>query len=205
VGLFPPGFLPEGGFVIGHVGRMHAVKNQLDLVRAYIRLLDMSPTARERARLVVVGDGPLVAACLELLRAARTDHLAWFPGERADVAELMRVMDLFVLPSLTEGISNTILEAMASGLPVVATRVGGTPELVDDDHTGLLVPPSDTAALAAALMRYVEDPEAAARHGRASREKVQARFTWDSMVAGYMAVYDRLLQRQPAPVALPRL
>jgi sugar transferase (PEP-CTERM/EpsH1 system associated) len=199
--LFPQGFLPEGAFVIGTVGRMHAVKDQPTLVRAFLRLLKESPAARERARLVMVGDGPLVAPCRELLRAAGAEHLAWLPGKCSDVPELLRAMDLFVSASLAEGISNTILEAMATGLPVVATRVGGTPELVDDGETGLLVPPSNPTALAAPIRTYFEDRAAAARHGSAGRTKVQVRFSLDSMVAGYVEVYDGAL-KQPATVAV---
>lgn len=194
--IFPPGFLPDDAFVIGNVGRMQTVKDQPTLVRAYLRLLETSPAARQRTRLVLVGAGPLSPACLELLRAGKAEHLAWLPGERADVPELMRAMDIFVLPSLAEGISNTVLEAMATGLPVVATHVGGTPELVDHGSTGFLVPPSDPAAMAQAILTYFDNPGAAACHGRAGRAKIEARFSWDSMVQGYMDVYDHVLHRR---------
>src|SRR5262249_30644882 len=122
------GVSPET-FVVGTVGRMQTVKDQITLVRAFLHLLDSAPELRGRLKLVVVGEGPLRGQSLRLLRAAGAEPLAWLPGERADVPEIMRALDLFVLPSLAEGVSNTILEAMASGLPVVATRVGGNPEL----------------------------------------------------------------------------
>ena len=100
-----------------------------------------------------------------LLRSAHVEDLAWIAGERDDVPELMRAMDLFVLPSLREGISNTILEAMATGLPVVATRVGGNPELVDAGNTGELVPRGDPVSMAGAIDGYFRKPEKALKHG----------------------------------------
>jgi len=198
----PRGFVPEGGFVIGTVGRMQAVKDQPTLVRAFLNLLQASPAVRDRARLMLIGDGPLLPQCRGLLRTAGAEHLAWLPGECSNVAELMRAMDVFVLPSLAEGISNTILEAMATSLPVVATDVGGTRELVDEGQTGLLVPPSDPNALVRAIRKYFDDPGAGGRHGSAGRKKIQAGFSFDSMVAGYVEVYDRVLSRQPAAVEM---
>ena len=96
-------------------------------------------------------------------------------------------MDLFVLPSLREGISNTILEAMATGLPVVATRVGGNPELVDEGNTGMLVPNSDAVSMAMAIGSYLENAEKSSAHGKAGRARVESQFTMNSMVAGYLA------------------
>ena len=109
-------------------------------------------------------------------------QLAWLPGARDDVPEILRGLDCFVLPSLAEGISNTILEAMACGLPVVATRVGGNPELVEDGVTGRLVPPVNAEAMAAALFHYYDDPVLARSHGRAGRQPVLQRFSLDRMV-----------------------
>jgi sugar transferase (PEP-CTERM/EpsH1 system associated) len=199
--MFPPGFLPEGAFVIGTVGRFQAVKDQPTMARAFVRLLEICPSARQHVRLLLVGDGPLAAECRRVLQEAGAVDLAWLAGERSDVPELMRAMDLFVLPSLAEGISNTILEAMASGLPVLATRVGGSPELVEESETGALVPPSDPSAMATAMLAYVSDPDLAIRHGRAARVKAESQFSWESMVAGYMGVYDKVLSRHPAPLA----
>jgi glycosyltransferase involved in cell wall biosynthesis len=105
----------------------------------------------------------------------------------------MRALDCFALPSLAEGISNTILEAMASGLPVLATAVGGNAELVDHGSTGEIVPPSDIEALAAALIRLALDPAAAAAMGLRGRERVERLFSLPAMVASYQGLYDRLL------------
>lgn len=120
-------------------------------------------------------------------------HLAWLPGARDDVARVMRGLDLFVLPSLAEGVSNTILEAMASGLPVVATAVGGNPELVADGRTGRLVPPGDPQALATAILDYHANPAECRRQGREARATVERDFSMMAMVNGYMSVYERLL------------
>ncbi len=187
------GFAGGDTFVIGSVLRLQPVKDPMNLVRAFVKLLARTPRLRARARLALVGDGPLyIEVERELMRAGVRD-LVWLPGARNDVAQLLRGFDAFVLPSLAEGISNTILEAMASGLPVVATNVGGNSELVAEGETGALVPRSDPDALAQALGLYLEDAATAARHGRAARERVEREFSLEAMVQRYVAVYDDLL------------
>ncbi len=187
-------FAPKGALVIGTVGRMQPVKDQVNLTRAFIHLVAILPKEKSRLRLVMVGDGSLRAECEALLTQAGLRHLAWLPGARDDVAALMRGMDIFVLPSLAEGISNTILEAMASGLPIIATAVGGNPELVEDGVTGRLVPAANPIALAEAIKPYVIDGELARHHGHANRRTAQARFSMEAMVNSYMQVYDRVLE-----------
>jgi glycosyltransferase involved in cell wall biosynthesis len=175
---------------------MEAVKDTLTLVRAFLHLVNTETEAREHLRFVAIGDGSLREEAQRLVSAAGADHLAWFPGERDDIPELMRGLDLFVLPSLREGISNTILEAMASGLPVVATRVGGNPELVEDGKTGILVAPTDPIAMAEAIQVYQRDREKLIRHGHAARKRAESEFSIQSMVNGYMAVYDAVLENR---------
>lgn len=189
----PPGFLRAGTVAIGTIGRMQTVKDQVTLAKAFIHLLEQEPAWRESARLVLVGEGPLRRQCLDLLTHAGVRHLAWVPGERDDVADILRALDVFVLPSLGEGISNTILEAMATGLPVLATNVGGNVELVQEGETGMLVPPADHVAMARAMRTYLVNPDVRSRHGRAGRKVVEDRFSIDAMVQGYLTVYDRLL------------
>jgi sugar transferase (PEP-CTERM/EpsH1 system associated) len=183
-------------FVFGTVGRMQAVKDQITLARAFVRAIELAPDARARLRLVIIGDGPKREPTQQVLDAAGMQELAWLPGARDDVAELLPGFDVFVLPSLAEGISNTILEAMACGLPVLATRVGGNPELVDATRTGELVPAADVEAMAHALLRYLREPLRAREQGSAARQTTLDRFSLDRMVTGYMDVYDRLLMQR---------
>jgi glycosyltransferase involved in cell wall biosynthesis len=117
----------------------------------------------------------------------------WLAGERCDVPDVICSFDIFVLPSQSEGISNTILEAMACGLPVIATAVGGNGELVVHDETGSLVPPLDSEALAEALLRYAEDPALRLRQGRAGRQRIEAGFSLDRMMERYTVLYQSLL------------
>lgn len=180
----------EGSFVIGTVGRMQTVKNQVLLAKAFVRLMTRSPDARRHVRLVMVGDGPLRAEVQRILSDGQVDDLAWLPGERGDVPELMRALDCFVLPSKNEGISNSILEAMASGVPTLATAVGGNPELVTHGRTGVLVRPEDVDAMASALLQMVADPAAAAALGQAGRAEVERRFSLQAMVGAYQHLYE---------------
>lgn len=188
-------FDDERHLVFGTVGRMQTVKAQPLLVRAFVQVLQARPAWRETLRLVMVGDGPLRPECERLLQEAGLSDLAWLPGERIDVPDVMRSLDLFVLPSLAEGISNTILEAMASGLPVIATDVGGNVDLVADGETGQIVAPGDVDALARALEAWASAPDRIKRAGQAGRKVVERRFGLEAMVAGYEAVYRRALQR----------
>jgi sugar transferase (PEP-CTERM/EpsH1 system associated) len=180
-------------WLVGTVGRMQTVKDQTLLARAFIRALELAPELKSRLRLVMVGDGPLRAEAQALLDLAGVADLAWLPGERHDVPDVLRGLDCFVLPSLAEGISNTILEAMASGLPVIATRVGGNPELVIEEESGALVPASDPEAMARAIIAYAQDPEQARAAGQAGRMEIERRFSMQAMVGAYQGLYDRLL------------
>jgi sugar transferase (PEP-CTERM/EpsH1 system associated) len=154
--------------IVGTVGRLQAIKDQLNLIRAFALMLERTPQLAAQVRLMIVGDGPLRAAVSAEVTRLGLDDKVWLAGERDDVAEAMRAMDVFALPSRAEGISNTILEAMASGLPVVATDVGATRTRCAGE-TGMLVPARDPGALADALSAYVIDPAKASAHGRAGR------------------------------------
>ena len=179
-------------FVIGTVGRIQDVKNQSGLIDAFILLRAMLPGHRDRLRLSIVGDGPLLGMITEKVRAAGLQDVVRLPGSRTDIAELLSGFDVFALPSIAEGTPVTILEAMACGLPVVASRVGGIPEVVEQHATGLLVPPSDASSLAEALAVYVQDPQLAERHGAAGRVRVERSNSIAAMVAGYAGLYDTL-------------
>jgi sugar transferase (PEP-CTERM/EpsH1 system associated) len=187
-------FTARDFWFVGTVGRMQEVKDQVTLAEAFVRAVQRHPSGK-RLRLVMVGDGPLRKRVDGVLAAAGLRELAWLPGERSDVPDILRGLDCFVLPSLAEGVSNTILEAMATGLPVVATRVGGNPELVDDGVTGQLVPSADSEAMATAILGYFDDPATARRHARAARQATVQRFSLDRMIRDYLSLYDRLLRR----------
>jgi sugar transferase (PEP-CTERM/EpsH1 system associated) len=189
-------------WLIGTVGRMQTVKDQPLLARAFIRALELDPSLKSTLRLVMVGEGPLRAEAMQLLEQAGVADLAWLPGERHDVPDVLRGLDCFVLPSLAEGISNTILEAMASGRAVIATRVGGNPELVAEGRTGCLVPASNVEALARALVDYADNPERTRAMGKAGRAEVERRFSMEAMVAAYLGLYDRLLFGSALPFTL---
>ena len=185
-------FIDSDHWLLGTVGRMQTVKDQTTLARAFIRALVLAPDLRARMRLVMIGDGPLRAVALALLEAAGCADLAWLPGERKDVAEILRGLDCFVLPSLAEGVSNTILEAMASGLPVIATDVGGNGELVVSERSGELVAAGDVEAMAQRIVAYARDPARATVAGGLGRVLVEQGFSLPAMVAQYQALYDRL-------------
>lgn len=188
-GVLPEGWLPTEPFVIGTLGRFEHVKDQLNLAQAFISLLRRRPELRDRLRLVLVGDGSMRGEIEALLEQHQLRELCWLPGFRDDAADLYRCLDVFVLPSKREGISNTILEAMACGLPVVATRVGGNPEIVQDQVTGQLVPSEDPEGMADALLRYLDDPTLLAQHGRAARQAALDDFSLDAMMDKYQRVY----------------
>ncbi len=186
----PAGFATPSSFVVGTIGRLAPVKDQTNLVRAFLLALDQRPSLRQTLRLVILGDGSLRDEMLSLIDAAGARSLVWMPGFCNDTAEYYRTFDLFALPSRREGTSNTILEAMASGLPVAATDVGGNPSLVTPDVTGLLVPAETPSALSEAICRYVDDRALALQHGRAGRAVILQNYSIEAMVKGYEAVYD---------------
>jgi sugar transferase (PEP-CTERM/EpsH1 system associated) len=190
-----PDFAHPDSIVFGSVGRMVEVKDYPALVRAFIQLMRQQPERSERARLVIVGEGPARQTCLDMLQGAGLAHLAWLPGARDDIADIMQAIDVFVLPSRNEGISNTILEAFASGLPVVATAVGGNVELVEDGVTGRLVPSGDMAALVQALLFYLDAPARITEHGATARRQAEQRYSIPVMADAYATVYDTTLAR----------
>jgi sugar transferase (PEP-CTERM/EpsH1 system associated) len=175
--------------VICTVGRLDPVKDQAGLIRAFAGLLPAHP----EAVLLIAGDGPcredLTRVIAELGVADRVRLL----GECRNVPEVLAAADVFVLPSIAEGMSNTLLEAMAAGLPVVATRVGGNPEMVEDGVTGRLVPIRDPGTLREALTAYVDDPHLRAVHGKASRQRAVECFSLERMCRDYVDLYRRLL------------
>ena len=189
----PAEFSTPGNVLIGMVGRLQAVKNPLGLLDAFVLLLKRRPDLAANLRLLFLGDGQLFSEMQTRVSAENLQQLVWLAGSRDDVPQILRLLDVFVLPSLAEGISNTVLEAMASGVPVIANNVGGNPELVDDGLTGALLPAADIAALAAAIEKYADDAVLRDLHGRAGRARVEDHFSLSVMVQGYMTLYDQFL------------
>ncbi|MEO8117836.1 MAG: TIGR03088 family PEP-CTERM/XrtA system glycosyltransferase [Rhodoferax sp.] len=186
-------FDPEQHWLVGTVGRMQSVKNQVMLAHAFVQALALAPALQTRLRLVMVGEGPLRAHAEAVLQAAGVAHLAWLPGERSDVSDIMRGLHAFALPSLAEGMSNTILEAMASGLAVVATAVGSNADLVVQGQTGYITPSANAQAMAHQLVGLASNPQAARDMGQSGRQRVQTSFSLQAMVSTYQSVYDRQL------------
>lgn len=188
-------------WLLGAIGRMDAIKDHPNLARAFVQALRMNPAAARDLRLVLVGDGAMRGQTEQILATGGVSGLVWFAGERADVADIMRGLDCFVLPSRGEGISNTILEAMASGLPVIATRVGGNAELVEDGLTGRLVPAAHPQLLAETILSYHAQRTMGRRHGTAGRSRAERSFSLDGMVRRYHELYLSELQRAYGPDA----
>jgi sugar transferase (PEP-CTERM/EpsH1 system associated) len=185
--------LPIGCFVIGTVGRIQDVKNHAGLIDAFIRLLTLAPEKKAELRLAIIGDGPLLPALKAKIEAAGIAKQVWLPGARNDIAEIMRAFSIFTLSSIAEGTPIVILEAMSTGLPVVSTRVGGVPEVVVDQVTGMLVPASNAEALANAMALYFRQPALAAQHGAAGKERVEQKYSMASMLSAYMNMYDAMI------------
>jgi sugar transferase (PEP-CTERM/EpsH1 system associated) len=180
-------------WLVGTVGRLEPVKDQINLASAFVEAVHLDPEARRRMRLILIGDGTLRAQVEAILERGGARDLAWLAGERADVPEVLQGLDCFVLPSLAEGVSNTVLEAMATGLPVVATRAGANAELMEEGKTGYLVPPANSSALAQGILGYFHDPSTGTRHGSAGRQRVDRLFSLERMVDRYDRLYKELV------------
>jgi len=175
--------LADNEIVFGIVARLDPIKNHVLLFQAFDKIKKDYPNTR----LLVIGDGPGKKR-LESLAGEKVQFL----GNRADVPEVLRMLDIFVLSSLNEGISNTILEAMATGLPVVATNVGGNSELVEHGVTGLLVESNDLGGLTSALKFYLDNNNLRSLHGKMARVRARNDFSIQAMVNAYEKVYKRI-------------
>lgn len=191
-------FVPRQGpadnpeVAVGTVGRLAEVKNQQFLIRAVAHLLE-NANPNYSLKLVLIGDGPQRDELEQLVCELGVSDVVCFMGDRSDIPDQMRDLDIFVLPSLGEGISNTILEAMATGLPVIATAVGGNLELVKPGVNGELVPVNDVQALAEAIDELARETEQRKLLGKHGLQQVRQTFNWQRTVDEYLAVYDELL------------
>lgn len=192
VDLLPEAFRDPALMIIGTVGRAQPIKSQATLLHALAAARAQQPQAAQAMRIVVFGEGPELPALQVLACTLGLGDQVWFPGATQDVPAAMHSMDVFVLPSLNEGISNTILEAMASGLPVLATAVGGNVELVAGGVSGELFAPTDSDALAALLLKYYFESALRSRHGHAGRARACEHFSLHNMVRRYLDLYERV-------------
>jgi glycosyltransferase involved in cell wall biosynthesis len=181
--------LRPDAFIIGIIGRIAEEKDHVTLLRA----MQQVRQARPDAVLLVIGDGPIGPQVRSAASELGVADVVKFLGFRHDVPALLQLLDVFVLSSTTEGISLTLLEAMAARKPIVATRVGGNPEVVIDGQTGLLVPSKDPQALATAILKVANDPAFRKQLGQAGRVRVESAFSQEQMVAQYHTLYTRLL------------
>ena len=179
----------NGTFRVACVGRLIFNKGPQYLVEAAPEVLGAHP----ETEFVFVGDGPLRPHLEERARQLGVGHRLTFLGTRHDVAAILQTCDMLARPSLLEGMPLTVLEAMACGLPVVATPVSGTAELVRDGENGIFVRPADPAALARAILRLIEDEPMREAQGRSARRFVERGYGWDAVAEKTLAVYRELL------------
>jgi L-malate glycosyltransferase len=178
-------WLPHGCPVVGNVAALVPHKGQRDLIDAARLVVPQIPDAR----FVILGEGELREPLERLIREHRLEKHVLMPGFRTDVIGCIKGFDLFVLSSITEGLGTSLLDAMACARPIVATRAGGIPEVVADGATGVLVPPHDPHALAAAIVRLLGDRAARQQMGEAGLARVREQFTVERMVAETAAIY----------------
>jgi sugar transferase (PEP-CTERM/EpsH1 system associated) len=187
--------LPDGEFCIGCVGNLFPVKDHMTLLRAIGEFAQES-----RAwRLLLIGEGPERPALEAFVKRAEWRGRVCFLGSSNRVAELLQTIDAYVLPSVFEGISNALLEAMASGIPAIATAVGGNPEVVIDGVSGLLFPAGDSRRLAGHLRALEARPEMRQRLGQHARRRVAEEFSIDSMAGKYADLYQAAGQARAVP------
>jgi glycosyltransferase involved in cell wall biosynthesis len=181
-------WLPHHAPIVGNVGALVPHKGQRYLVDAAAEVVRHEPDTR----FIIAGDGELRESLEHQIRQLHLEKHVMLAGFRPDVLSLHKAFDIFVMSSVTEGLGTSLLDAMACGKPVVATRAGGIPEVVEDGVTGLLVPPRDHTAMADALVQLLTDDELRARMGAAGRARVQEKFTAEQMVRSTLRVYERV-------------
>jgi glycosyltransferase involved in cell wall biosynthesis len=177
--------IKSGDVVIGTVARLDAVKNQPMMLQATRALIDQG----YKVRLLLVGDGPERENLEAITQQLNLNSAVIFTGFQSQPADYLSLMDIFLLPSFTEGTSMTLLEAMSLGIPTVATRVGGTPEIVEDKETGLLVESDDLEAFTSAIKNLLDQPAERERMGNAAKVRFDQNFSVAKMVNQYQEIY----------------
>jgi glycosyltransferase involved in cell wall biosynthesis len=188
--------IPTGAPLAGTVSRLDPIKGVADFVEAAALIARSAHLAARSPYFLVAGDGSERARLTALAAERGLGDRMRFLGERQDIPRLLGALDVFVLPSLSEGLSNAVLEAMAAGRPVVATDVGGNAELVREAETGLLVPARDPHALSMAIEALLLDPDRARRLGDAGARRAAEQFALSRMIEGYGRLYEEVLRAQ---------
>jgi glycosyltransferase involved in cell wall biosynthesis len=173
--------------VLARLNEMKGIQYFLDAAPAVLSIFP-------KTRFLIVGDGPARADLQQYAERVGLGSSVIFTGFRMDVPEILKATSISVLPSLSEGLSNVLIESMAAGVAVVATSVGGNPEIVDDGATGILIPPRDAGSIARAITQILSSPEMAARLGAAGRERIESRFSMERAVHETQSLYTSLLQ-----------
>ncbi|MBI4051193.1 MAG: glycosyltransferase [Elusimicrobia bacterium] len=180
--------LESNQILIGCVGRLDAQKGQETLLKALIPLKDRYPL-----KAILMGDGPMKEGLRLKVKGLNLENVVYFTGEQQNIQPWLSGMDIFVLPSLWEGTPNALLEAMALGLPCVASSVDGVTEVLEDGKSGLLVPPGDSAKLSEALERLIQDSALRQRLGAAAKQRISEKFTLQTMLDAYLHAYRSLI------------
>lgn len=183
--------LMDDDIVVGTIGRLASVKNQKVLIQAIRYLLNRLP----KIKLILIGKGPLEEELKIFTQNLNLTSKVLFLGQRDDIPELLKIMDVFTLPSLHEGISITLLEAMASGTPVIATDVGGNSEVVINGETGILIPPNDPIRLAEAINDIIKDKNKATLYAQAAKVQIKNKFSLEKMVEKYENLYKLFIEK----------
>jgi len=184
--------VPERAFVVGTMGWFKPVKGFIHVIRSIPAVVSKYP----HTRFILAGDGPLKGQLQEELRTLGVEKHVIFPGLLGDVSRLLAAIDILVVPSLSEGISNAILEAMLASKPVVATAVDGNPEVVLNGEAGFLVPPADPSALAVQMNHCIENPQLVEQLGANARQRVLTHFSNERMIESVEALYETLLEEK---------
>jgi len=182
--------LSEEELILGNVGNLREVKDHHTLILSFHKVITLFP----QAKLLIVGEGELKSSLVKLCAELGLENRVLFLGHREDVNLLLGLMDLFILSSHSEGCSISLLEAMASGKPVIATRVGGNPELILDGKTGFLVPPAEPDKLAEKIIFLLKDEKLSMKMGEEGKKRVKEKFSLETMVKNYEELYSKVLR-----------
>jgi sugar transferase (PEP-CTERM/EpsH1 system associated) len=183
------GFALEHDIVVGTIGRLDPVKNQSIMIDAYQLVCEKKPSLKDSLKFAIIGSGPLADDLdTRIINAGLQDQI-WLPGARYQIRELLDAMDIFILPSIAEGIPMTLLEAMSMEKPVIASNVGGIPEILDDDN-GIMVAPRNASQLADAILFVIENHEKSIIMRNCARQKIIGKFSLRKMIDQYSSLYS---------------